>query len=60
MGTDTVYLTTSEIAAKYRVNPSTVRRWVERGVIIPSFTTPGGHHRFRESDLASLMNVSAA
>jgi excisionase family DNA binding protein len=47
-------LTTREVAIILHVDPSTVRRWVERHQITPSVTTPGGHHRFTEADLAAL------
>lgn len=60
MGTDPVYLTTSEIAERYRVDPSTVRRWVEKGQLKPSFTTPGGHYRFTQADIEALMKQAAA
>lgn len=40
-----VNITTREVAEIARVDTSTVRRWVESGDL-PSFTTPGGHHRF--------------
>lgn len=48
-------ITTAELAAIVRVNTSTVRRWVLSGVITPTLTTPGGHHRFnRDAALAQL------
>jgi excisionase family DNA binding protein len=50
------YLTTREVADRFRVDPSTVRRWVEHHLITPSATTIGGHHRFTEADLAALRN----
>lgn len=43
--------TTSEIARRFNLNPSTVRRWVLKGQLTPTATTPGGHHRF---DLAEV------
>jgi excisionase family DNA binding protein len=35
------------------VDPDTLRRWADDGRV-PAFTTPGGHRRFRRSDLARL------
>ncbi len=60
MATEPAYITTREVADRFRVNPSTVRRWVEHDLLTPSFTTPGGHHRFTESDLESLRKPVAA
>lgn len=51
MTTETVNittLTTSEVAKLAHVDPSAVRRWVERGKLTPSMVTPGGHYRFDE------------
>ncbi len=60
METDLVYLTTKEIADRYRVYPSTVRRWVEKGLLKPSFITPGGHYRFTPADIEALVQGAAA
>lgn len=47
-------LTSSEVAAMFRVDPKTVKRWATNGWL--SFlSTPGGHRRFRESDVAALL-----
>lgn len=43
-------LTPSEVARLFRVDPKTVLRWAVAGRI-RSIITPGGHHRFRQSDL---------
>lgn len=51
--------TTSEIAARYGLDSSTVRRWVLKGLLKPAATTPGGHHRFNPADVARLLNVEA-
>lgn len=37
------------------VHPATVRNWADKGDV-PSRRTPGGHRRFRLSDLQRLMN----
>jgi excisionase family DNA binding protein len=53
-------LTTREVAIILHVDPSTVRRWVERDQLHASVTTPGGHHRFTTADLDALRTDGAA
>lgn len=47
-------LTPGEVAAAFRVDPKTVTRWAAAGRI-NSIRTPGGHRRFRESDVRALL-----
>jgi excisionase family DNA binding protein len=47
-------LTTKEVAALFRVNRNTVTRWVKAGKL-QTVSTPGGAHRFRESDVLALL-----
>lgn len=47
-------LTPGEVAALFRVDPKTVSRWAKAGRI-DSIRTPGGHHRFRESEVRALL-----
>jgi excisionase family DNA binding protein len=47
-------LTPAEVAALVFVDPKTVSRWARAGKI-PSQRTPGGHRRFRSSDVQALM-----
>jgi excisionase family DNA binding protein len=47
-------LTPSEVAALFRVDPKTVTRWAAAGRI-SSVRTPGGHRRFRESEVRALL-----
>lgn len=49
-----VLLTTSEVAQRFRVDTSVVRRWVAKGKLKPTITTPGGHYRFDEAALAEF------
>ncbi|GAA2005412.1 helix-turn-helix domain-containing protein [Nakamurella flavida] len=47
-------LTPGEVALMFRVDPKTVTRWASAGRI-GSIRTPGGHRRFRESEVSSLL-----
>ena len=47
-------LTPGEVAALFRVDPKTVTRWASSGRI-GSIRTPGGHRRFRESEVRALL-----
>jgi len=47
-------LTPGEVAALFRVDPKTVTRWATAGRI-GSIRTPGGHRRFRESEVKALL-----
>jgi excisionase family DNA binding protein len=47
-------LTPGEVAAVFRVDPKTVTRWAAAGRI-RSIRTPGGHRRFRESAVRTLL-----
>jgi excisionase family DNA binding protein len=50
-------LTPGEVAALFRVDPKTVTRWAAAGRI-SSIRTPGGHRRFRESEVRALLDGS--
>lgn len=47
-------LTPGEVAAMFRVDPKTVTRWAAAGRI-GSIRTPGGHRRFRETEVRALL-----
>ena len=47
-------LTPGEVALMFRVDPKTVTRWASAGRI-GSIRTPGGHRRFRESEVTDLL-----
>jgi excisionase family DNA binding protein len=51
-------LTPGEVAALFRVDPKTVTRWASAGRI-GSIRTPGGHRRFRESEVRALLRGEA-
>lgn len=48
-------LTPAEVAAVFRVHPKTATRWAAAGRI-SSLRTPGGHCRFRESEIRALLD----
>ncbi len=48
-------LTPGEVASLFRVDPKTVTRWAASGRI-SSIRTPGGHRRFRESEVRALLH----
>ncbi len=48
-----------EVAELFRVDPKTVTRWSAAGRL--NFVlTPGGHHRFRESEVQQLLKSQRA
>ncbi len=47
-------LTPGEVAALFRVDPKTVTRWAATGRL-RRIRTPGGHARFRESEVRELL-----
>jgi excisionase family DNA binding protein len=47
-------LTSAEVAGIYKVDPKTVTRWAKAG-LIASIRTPGGHRRYRESEIRALL-----
>lgn len=47
-------LTPSEVASLFRVDPKTVTRWANAGKIGRT-RTPGGHSRYRESEVRALL-----
>ena len=47
-------MTPGEVATLFCVDPKTVTRWAVAGRI-GSVRTPGGHRRFRESEVRALL-----
>lgn len=47
-------LTPGEVARMFRVDPKTVNRWGKSGRLA-AIRTPGGHMRFRESEVIQLI-----
>jgi excisionase family DNA binding protein len=50
-------LTPAEVASMFRVDPKTVTRWAKAGKL-SSIRTLGGHRRYRESEIRSLIDES--
>ena len=47
-------LTSHEVGALLQMDPSSVVKWVNDG-ILPAYRTPGGHRRIRSSDLLNFL-----
>ena len=54
MSTDEQLLTSGEVARLFRVDPKTVSRWAAAGKV-ESIRTPGGHRRYRETDIQRML-----
>ena len=54
VGSIEALLTPAEVAALFRVDPKTVTRWAKAGKLT-SLRTLGGHRRYRESEVRSLL-----
>ena len=48
-------LTPAEVATMFRVDPKTVTRWAKAGKLT-SIRTLGGHRRYKESEVRSLLS----
>lgn len=48
-----VLMRPGEVAELFRVDPNTVTRWAEKG-LLRYIRLPGGHRRFFESEVRSL------
>ena len=53
-----VLLTPAEVASLFRVDPKTVTRWAKAGKLT-SIRTLGGHRRYKESEVKSLLTSIA-
>lgn len=49
-------LTSSEVGDLLQVNASSVKKWVDDGLLV-AFRTPGGHRRIRIPDLVAFMDA---
>jgi DNA-binding transcriptional MerR regulator len=48
-------LTSIEVARRLAVAPRAVRMWAQRGWLSPALITPGGHFRFRWSEVEAQL-----
>ena len=48
------WLTLGQAAKYLGVAQSTIRKWSDQGRV-PAFYTPGGHRRYRESEVRALL-----
>ncbi len=51
-------LTPAEVASLFRVDPKTVTRWAKAGKLT-AVRTLGGHRRYRQSEVQSLLNSNS-
>ena len=56
-GPETEWLTLGQAAKYLGVAQSTIRKWSDLGRV-PAFYTPGGHRRYRRSDLDAFLERS--
>ena len=52
-------LTTTEVAERFKVDTSAVRRWVSKGSLRPTIVTPGGHYRFDAAYIEAFAEKTA-
>jgi excisionase family DNA binding protein len=57
--TEDEWLSLHEAAGLLGVHPSTVRIWSDKG-LLPAHRTPGGHRRFKRSEVLLWANTSRA
>ena len=48
-------MSSGDVARRLGVSVGTISRWVRDGVLIPAFTTVGGRHRFRWSEVETQL-----
>src|SRR5947207_15743122 len=57
VGVETDWMTLGQAAKYLGVAQSTIRKWSDLGRV-PAFYTPGGHRRYRRSDLDAFLERS--
>ena len=56
MTTQDQLISSGDAARMLGVAPTTLLRWATEGKIAPALVTPGGHTRWRRSDIEALLN----
>lgn len=56
---NTDLVSSGEAALMLRINPRTVVRWAELGVLETVELSPGGHRRFRRAEVETLRDQRA-
>ena len=51
-------LTPAEVASLFKVDPKTVTRWANKG-LLTTVRTLGGHRRYKESEVRQILHGSA-
>lgn len=57
---EVVLLTTREVAERFRVDSSAVRRWVAEGKLRYAIKTPGGYYRFDQAAIDEFSQQARA
>lgn len=52
---DSEFMTPGQVARAFMVDPKTVTRWAQKGLITPAHRTLGGVRRFRRADVEALL-----
>lgn len=53
-GPEELLLTACQVAALFGVGRKTINRWTDQGRL-PATTTPGGHRRYRHSQIVPIL-----
>lgn len=48
-------ISSGEVARRLGVTSRAIAKWVERGMLTPAVTTPGGRYRFRWSEVETQL-----
>lgn len=52
---DKQVLSTGDVAALFGVSRTTVARWSEQGLLVPSFTTPTGQRKYHAAAIHAAL-----
>jgi excisionase family DNA binding protein len=57
VGGEEELISSGEVARRLGVTTRAIGRWVERGMLTPAVTTPGGRYRFRWSEVEAQLRA---